>query len=316
MNRLIPALLLLTLVLGACSGGNSPAQTDSPQSPASTDAPATDAAGQAMPPSTEQAAGTREAVLSNVENDVKARASAADDLKPAENGMSILTGGGIETGEDGRVRLDLKPEGTIVRVGPNSSFTIPTLSEENGEPKTNIQLLFGKIFIMLKGGSVDVETPSGVASVRGSLLSVEYDPDDQRIVANCLEGHCSIEDEDGNEIDIPEGNTSFVNEGEPPATPFLMDQDEVQDWLDENPELNEFLSEIPDPEDYPDLPDDYLDTDFNFEEATPPPDGTVTDAPTDAPVIDAPTDAPTDPPPADVPTDPPPTDAPTAPPTG
>jgi hypothetical protein len=162
--------------------------------------------------------------------------------------------------------VDLLPDGTIIRVGPNSSFSIPKLAEENGEPTTTIQLIFGKVFILLNGGSLDVETPSGVASVRGSLLSVEYDPQTKRVNAACLEGHCGIKNEDGEEVEIPEGQESFIEDGELPIVPFLMDQDEVQAWLDENPDLDLFLPELPNPEDFPDLPPDF---DGNYEDLPP-----------------------------------------------
>jgi hypothetical protein len=267
MKRLIPALLLLTLLLGACSSGSSSAPADATQPPAATDpatAPAT-APAAAEPGSTEQATATREAVLSDVENDVTARASAEGEFIAATNGMSITSGGALQTGENGRVRLDLNPEGTIVRVGPNSSFTLPELTETEGKPKTTISLLFGKIFVLLKGGSLDVETPSGVASVRGSLLSVEYDEEKQRITASCLEGDCTVTDEEGNEVDLPEGQETFIEEGGDIYPPFEMDRTEVEEWVEFNPEIDQFMPAPPNPEDYPDIPPEYFDA--------PPPDG-------------------------------------------
>lgn len=245
MKQLKSALLILTFVLGACSTNIPTTEIESTQPVAVNES------------ATESTVPAREAVLSQIEKTVSARASSESDFSPATINMKLLPTGGVETGDDGRARVDLLPEGTIVRVGPNSSFMIPILIEENGEPQTVIELFFGKIYIILNGGSLDVKTPSGVASVRGSLLSVEYDMQTERISAACLEGHCSIENEDGEEIEIPEGMESFIEAGELPMEPFPMDQDEVQAWLDENPDLDEFMEELPDPKDFPDLPDDF-----------------------------------------------------------
>ncbi len=249
MKKFNSALLILIFLLAACAPAVPATDAvikDSPQ-PSATE---TDATPQA-------ATSAREGVISEIENIVSIRKTSTDEAVAAEQGMIVLEGGIVETGDGGRVRVDLMPEGTIVRVGPNSSFQVSQLVEEGGEPKTTLELLFGKVFILLKGGTLSVETPSGVASVRGSLLSVEYDPETKRINAACLEGDCSLQGEDGDEIDIPEGEASFIDEGELPMEPFPMDQDEVQDWLDENPDLDLFMTELPDPEDYPDLPPDF-----------------------------------------------------------
>src|SRR5688500_16108114 len=104
MKRLIPVLLVLTLLLGACSASSSP--TDAVSTPAAAVEPTT----------TGQAEASREAVLSDIENNVSARASSDDELGPASNGMSISSSGSVETGQDGRVKVSLLPDGTIVRV--------------------------------------------------------------------------------------------------------------------------------------------------------------------------------------------------------
>jgi hypothetical protein len=245
MKQLISVFILLAWLLTACSSGTPPTEAFT------TTAAETNA---------EQPESTRQAVLSEIENTVSARASSSGELIPATNGMSISTGGGVETGDQGKVRMEFKPDGTVVRVGPNSSFTIPVLTEENGEPKTKIELAFGKVFVLLQGGSLDVETPSGVASVRGSLLSVEYDTDKGRVEATCLEGHCSLEDEDGDEVELTEGESSYIEGEDDPSDPEMIDREDIEDWLEENPDLAEYLEELPEPEDYPE--------DFDFEDGS------------------------------------------------
>ncbi len=247
------SLLLLTLILGACSSTAPTPQANPTDTPTKM---------HTIPISTQTATATltetpvpaRDGIISEVENQVTARKTESEDFAPASIGMTLLPSGGVETGDDGRTRIDLRPDGTIIRVGPSSSFTILVISEEDGQPKTTLELLLGKIFILLSGGSLDVETPSGVASVRGSLLSVTYYPELGRLEAACLEGHCSLKSKDGEEVELTAGLTSFIQGNTPPVAPGLMTREQVQDWLNENPNLKDFLNELPRPENFPPAP--------------------------------------------------------------
>ncbi|MBL0348396.1 FecR family protein [Candidatus Villigracilis affinis] len=253
MKKLTVILVLLTLLLGACAPAVSPVEAPvATEEPSSQVGPAVDIPAEVEPIPTATTAPEREATISDVQNEVMARMLSTNDFAPAMVGTNILPTGGVETGAEGRARLDLLPEGTIVRVGPNSSFTVPQLVEENGQPKTVIELLFGKVYILLNGGSLEVETPSGVASVRGSLMRVEYDPETKKLKASCLEGHCSLKDGNGNEVELVEGEYTYIEGNFPPIEPLLIDSSEIQEWLDEIPELPDFLDEVPDPSDYPD----------------------------------------------------------------
>lgn len=245
MKRIVTTLLLLSIGLGACASNPSAPQADSTDSAAPAESTLTE--------SNDQAAAAREAVVSEFENEVVVRAASDGEFIPAESGFVIQAGGGLQTGADGRARIDLKPDGTIVRVAPNSAFTLPQITEVNGEPKTTLSLVFGKIFVLLNGGSLDVETPSGVASVRGSLLSVSSDPATQRLQAVCLEGHCALENENGETQELEEGESAYIDENGELFELEGIDQDEIQEWLDEAPELSEFLDELPDPENFPEI---------------------------------------------------------------
>lgn len=248
MTKKLSALLLLTFLLGACASSPTAAPAESTQPGG--EVIATEAVESAPTENSDPASAGREAILSEFENEVAVRATADGEFIPAVIDFALQQGGSLQTGETGRARLDLMPEGTIIRVAPNSAFTLPTITEEDGAPKTSIELFFGKIFVLLNGGSLDVQTPSGVASVRGSLLSVSYDPETGRVQAACLEGHCALENEDGEEIELEEGESGLVDENGELLEFDGIDQEEVQDWLEEAPELDEFLEELPNLEDY------------------------------------------------------------------
>lgn len=248
MKKITTSLLLLTLLLGACTQASSTPEIDSTESAPSVEATATG--------NNDQVETNREALVAEIENDVQVKNESSSEFSSASVGMSIPVGGTIQTGADSRAKLNLTPENTIVRVGPNSSFTLSKIENENGEPQTTLQLLFGKVFILLNGGSLEVQTPSGTASVRGSLLSVIYNPANNRVRASCLEGFCSLENEDGDLVDFVEGESVFIDEEGLLSEITEIDQDEISAWLEENPELSEFMDELPNLEDYPDFEDD------------------------------------------------------------
>ncbi len=274
MKRIVTALLLLSIGLGACASNSSAPQTDSTEPAAASESTAP--VESTLTESSDQAAAAREAVVSEFENEVVVRTASDGEFIPAESGFVIQAGGGLQTGADGRARIDLKPDGTILRVAPNSAFTLPEITTVDGEPKTTLSLVFGKIFVLLNGGSLDVETPSGVASVRGSLLSVSSDPATQRLQAVCLEGHCALENETGETQELEEGQSAYIDETGELFELDEIDQDEIQDWLDEAPELNEFLDELPDPESFPEI-EEFEEFDFDpetfFDEETTEEDG-------------------------------------------
>lgn len=284
-RRLFPALMFL-LLLTFCA----PAKLTPPASPEA-GAPLAEST---LPPAapTEPAsapAAARTATFASVENQVEARASKSDPFSPATPGQVLPVGGEVQTGEEGRARLDLLPEGTIVRLAPNSMFTLASLEGDESAPASKIQLSFGKIWILLNGGSLDVETPSGVASVRGSLLGVSFDPQTKSLTATCLEGHCALSDEDES-IELTDGQAVDSFNGDIADEPRDMTEEETQEWQEEAPESEEFLDEAAD-----------APTDIPTDAATEVPTEAPTDAPTEPP---APTDPPSAPP-VDPPTEPP-----------
>jgi hypothetical protein len=188
------------------------------------------------------------AALSELSGKVDVKEAADETFVPASADTVLQVNGQVQTGEDGRARLDLS-SGTIFRVTPSSIFTLISNEEAEGGLATKIKLELGKIFIILNGGSAEVETPSGVASVRGSYMKVEIDSETGDIYVTCLEGSCSASN--------PAGTVNFTN-GEkvvlfhrdpvtgnwtaPNAEP--MTPEDFQEWLDENPEAQVVYDQV------------------------------------------------------------------------
>lgn len=282
-HHLIPALTSLLFLIACAAPVNFP-PPDSPEA----GAPVVESASAPPAPPASPAATRAPRMASFVEitNAVEARRSQSESFAPASLGQILPVGGEARTGERGRARLDLLPEQTIVRLAPNSAFTLAALEENENGPSSKIQLAFGKIWILLNGGSLNVETPSGVASVRGSLLSVAFDPQAKRITVTCREGHCALEDEDET-LELTEGEAADSVDGDMDDEPREMTEEEQQEWEEEAPESEEFLEEEGEA----------------TEELTEEPTEIATDEPTEEPTEEFTEEPPTDEPPEE---DPPP----------
>ena len=181
------------------------------------------------------------AALKEMTGKVSIKQPGDSNFSPASLGTELQLNGSVQTGDDGRARLDLST-GTIIRVAPSSLFTLTSNQPSNGSLSTQLKLDAGTIFIILNGGNANVNTPSGVASVRGSYLSVYVDPATQTVVVTCLEGHCGASNNagttgfgSGQEVTLftcTAGQCSVPSIG--PMTP-----QEFQDWLDNNPDIQQ-----------------------------------------------------------------------------
>lgn len=184
--------------------------------------------------------------LTELSGTVNLKDSPDADFIQAAAGMSLIVNGQVKTGEDGRVRLDLS-SGTIIRLVPSTLFTLESNEPAGDGLATKLKLEIGKIFIILNGGSLDVETPSGVASVLGSYMMVEVDPLTKDALVTCLEGNCSATNPAGT-VKFTDGQKTVLFHAGPDGkyeAPELLNMSEgdFQTWLDENPEAKEIYNQ-------------------------------------------------------------------------
>jgi len=173
------------------------------------------------------------AVLSEVKGEVEARLSEAGEYAPATDGMVLQVGGQVRTGDGGSTRLDLST-GTLIRVASSSQFTLLSNEPVNDGLFSRLRLEAGRLWIILNGGTAEVETPSGVAAVRGSYLMVEVLPDGG-VLITCLEGTCDLGNEAGS-VSLTSGQNAVIsNYGSAPVAGKMTDG-QVNDWLANNPE--------------------------------------------------------------------------------
>ncbi len=155
-------------------------------------------------------------------------------LTEARNGQQIVENDQVITFDDGRARLDLS-NGTIVRIGPLTAFTLQSLEDREDGAYTLLDLEIGELWIILNGGSLEVDTPSGLASVRGSYMQVRVHQGTNQVWITCLEGTCQIGN-NGGTIAITAGQTAMIINADTKPEAGLMDHADIEAWLQNNPE--------------------------------------------------------------------------------
>ncbi len=185
------------------------------------------------------------AILSEVQGEVEARQPEQVSFTAAENGLTLQEQGQVHTLEDGQARVDLST-GTLIRMAPSSLFTVASNEPVQGSLLTRIKLEAGKLWVILRSGVVEVETPSGQASVRGSYMMVEIAPETLNVLVTCLEGTCEVVNPAGRVI-LGTGELAQLlhpdQTGGKYITPIRdrMSELDILEWVEFNPEAGEIL---------------------------------------------------------------------------
>ncbi len=188
------------------------------------------------------------ATLNEVAGSVEAKDLPESDFSTAADGRTIQEEGQVRTLEDGYTRVDLST-GTLIRMAPSSYFTLVENQPEEESLLTRIKLELGKIWVVLNGGSLEVETPSGQASVRGSYMMVEIDPETQEALVTCLEGNCRLENAAGI-LELTNGQRARLHppdlpEGELHLPPIEnMSERDFAEWLFFAPEAEQIFPQL------------------------------------------------------------------------
>jgi FecR-like protein len=232
---LLNFLAITALLLSACSSAGTNAPQTTPTNPADS-TPRVAATATSVP--------ERQAVFKLVLNQVEFRTTAIDSFTSAAPEDVLKVNGQAQTGESGKARLDLLPEGSIIRLGPSTSFVLQELQSEPSDPVTKIKLAFGKLWIVLTGGELDIQTPNGQAAVRGSFMSVDFDAQTKHLRVTCLEGHCELKTDLG-AVELIDGQFSeILAEGLPPTTAAPMTEADYKEWQQVSPEAQQLIAPI------------------------------------------------------------------------
>jgi uncharacterized protein YaiE (UPF0345 family) len=185
------------------------------------------------------------AALKETTGSVTMQQPGQENFSAANVGDILQLHGQLQTSSSSTARLDL-PSGTIIRVAPSSMFTLEVNKPTSSGLTTTLNLTLGQIFIILKSGSLDVTVPGGVASVRGSFMSALIYSTSSKVFVECLEGHCSVNNNAGN-VDLTNGQKGVLvytgNGADQLPQLTVMNQNDYASWLAISPESTDIINQ-------------------------------------------------------------------------
>ncbi|MBN2547662.1 MAG: FecR domain-containing protein [Anaerolineales bacterium] len=179
-----------------------------------------------------------QAIIADLINQVDAHPLPEGTWEQAQFEMVVYQGGEVWAKEASTARLRLDEE--LVRVAPNTIFTF----QQPDDQTLQINLQEGQMWLNVTGleagETLQVETPSAVASVRGTRFSVRVDKDG-RTVVSVAEGNVILASNFFTQT-INAGHQSTVLPGQPPAVPETMSTAERLAWgMADGPNLDIIL---------------------------------------------------------------------------
>lgn len=170
-------------------------------------------------------------MIKTVEGTVELRVGAKGKFAPAAAGQTMSVDDELKTGKDGRA-LVLLDDGTGVVLTADSSLDLKKEEGTHESPITQFFLNLGSVFTIGHGelapdASYEIDTPKGVATIRGSMLGVTYSAAKGTQVT-CMIGHCGAA-LNGKEVELTGGKkVSITSTGV--SQPADMTSAEKLDW--------------------------------------------------------------------------------------
>ena len=206
-------------------------------------------------PTAEDTRASVEEIINQVETD-RARINSATGVTteasfaPAQIGQVLQSGDRVKTfpGSEARVDIVIRHFTRIMRSTPN---TIWRLGQFAVDQEAIVELEQGKIFLLDDGKRKDsrpikIVTPAGTASPRGTIMSVEFNPETGEAEVKCFRGTCELENEQGTQI-LRDEEKSTVTKETAPTPPKVLERPD-RDVFKVIPEVVEREVEVPTPE--------------------------------------------------------------------
>ncbi len=184
------------------------------------------------------------AVVLKANGDVRVNRAAAQAAEKAGRGTRLHSGNVVRTGEESSAAMVFTDDKSILKVRANSKVSIAGEREEGSILKT-LKLEFGQLWAKITRSSTPfrIETPSGVAAVKGTVFYLLIDPKGGTIVF-CLEGAVELANKLGKVL-VNAGYTGMMNDKTPPVS-RPSNPNEVPTWGDDQGEGGSFEIEFQD----------------------------------------------------------------------
>jgi len=170
-----------------------------------------------------------EEIINQVET-ARPRGAGTTVFLPAQVGQALLPGDGVKTAADSEARVDIVIH-KFLRIARTTPNTIWRLGPFTLKDDTIIELDQGKIFMLDNGldagfPPVRIVTPAGVASPRGTWMSVAYDPQTGVAEVQCFRGTCELANDLGTQV-LTDEQSSVATAQTAPSEPVYLSQEEI-----------------------------------------------------------------------------------------
>jgi len=167
---------------------------------------------------------------------------------PLELGKLVHAGDVIRTGPDGSVELRWArwAGGMRIKIGPNTKFTVKraVTNRSTGVEESRLRVDEGSIWVRLRRAlagksKFEVETPTAVAAVRGTIFRVTVRGDGTSEVS-VWKGTVSVETEKGEAVTVSDGASVVVGQAVG-GGPEPMSEAEQEQWQEHASVIGPFL---------------------------------------------------------------------------
>jgi len=215
--------------------GNGANSTSTPSSLATSSSNLPKPVGKAT--ATSQPAIDASVTITDIQGGVQVRTSPAAAVTPAVLGQTLPIGSSLQTDASGQATLEF-PDGSLIRIASGTTFQLVEVGNTASNPNTAVKLNLGTLFIYVQAALgqrvFDVQTPAGVASVRGSYMRVDYYPESDTVILTCLETQATcilVDVHDGITLTMTNGKRGIIIFGQPFGQVEGLTSEDLEDFL-------------------------------------------------------------------------------------
>jgi hypothetical protein len=174
-----------------------------------------------------------------IEGEAHVQKSGSSDWIAMNDGMEVDSGDVIKTAKNTEVTVTYdKDLDNVLRIMEDSIVTLR--SQEIDVPKGRI---LARLDSLEPGTSFVATTPSAIGGVRGSAFGVKTDGGTSEVLAYehdaFAKGLDSSGEQVGDEVIVPEGMKTTIQQGNAPGTPYFMSLEEASEFQDLENDLSE-----------------------------------------------------------------------------
>ncbi len=174
------------------------------------------------------------AAIASLKGDVKMREDQREKYSSAYKGQMIKSGNWIKTSDGVFVSL-IFLDGTNVKIHQKTEIEIKSSRLTSKELKTNMYIAEGEAWSTVSkqgNGEFKIETPTAVASVKGTEFDVNYDFNNSLTTLKVLSGEVEFGNQDIGNILASAMEGSQITKDTKQPSKYKITQEDIPDWKD------------------------------------------------------------------------------------